>query len=308
MAIGTGNYPKALREGVKIWWGMEGTPLAPIYPQIFSKTTSDGAFEEGVQLVGGGLVPVKPEGAATTYTSMNQGYTTRINNIAYSLGLIITHEEIEDNKYPKIGKDRFINLKDGFRETREINHAGVLNNAFNSAFKGGDGAALCSVSHITPKGGTQVNMPTVSSTLSEKSIEDMLILIGNAQDDTGFRQRLIGMKLIVNTANEFRATRILKTKGENRSRSGTGLNDINAIQQLGMLPQGIVVNNYMVNTQNWFIKTNVQAGKGLVTQERSALKMYEDNDTDTLNYKCFFYERYGVGWYNWRDIFGSQSA
>jgi hypothetical protein len=308
MAINTGNYPKALTEGVKIWWGMETTPLAPIYPKIFSKVSSDGAFEEGVQIVGGGLAPQKPEGQATTYTTMNQGYTTRINNIAFSLGIIVTHEEIVDNKYPKIGKARIMGLKDSFRETRELNHAAVLNNAFTASYMGGDGAALCSLSHVTPKGGTQANMATVSAGLSEKSIEDMLILIGDAKDDTGFRQRLIGMSLVINTANQFRATRILKTRGENRSQSGTGNNDLNALVSMGMLPEGIIVNNYMSNVSNWFIKTSVRAGEGLVTQEREALDLFEDNEFDTRNYKTFGYERYGIGWYNWRCLFGSSAA
>jgi hypothetical protein len=307
MAITTGSYPKALTLAKIKWWGMEEQRLAPIYTQIFEKVMSDQSYEEYVQTVGGGLAPALNEGAGVQYTNMNQGYTVRVNNQGFALGIIVTHNEIVDNKYPKLMKQRILGLKDAHRESKELNHSSLLDNAFNTNFKIGDGAAMCSLSHVTPKGGTQANMPTVSAGLSEKSIEDMLILASNMKDDTGFRKLLQGHKLVVSTANQFRATRILKTKGENRSQSGTGNNDLNAIQSMGMLPGGIVVHNYLANASPWFITTNIRKGEGLITQEREPLEIFEDNEFDTRNYKCFAYERYAPAVVNWRAILGSNA-
>jgi hypothetical protein len=308
MAINTGSYPKALTLGVKTWWGMEEDRHPLVHTQIFHTVTSDQNYEEYVQTVGGGLAPVKPEGAGVQYTNMNQGYTVRVTNVAFALGIIVTHEEIVDNKYPKLAKQRIMGLKDAHRESKELNHSSLLDNAFSSSFVGGDGVSLCNLSHVTAKGGTQQNMPTVSSGLSEKAIEDMLVLTMNALDDTGYRQRLSGRKLIVAPSNAFRATRILKTKGEARSQSGTGNNDLNAIRSLGLLPEGIVVNPYSNQSSYWYIQTDLRPEEGLITQERETLQLFEDNEFDTRNFKCFAYERYAPAWVNWRGIYGSQAS
>ena len=302
MAINTGSYPKALVLGVKGWWGSEEDQRhAPIYPQTFEKVTSDQSYEEYVQSLGAGIAPQKLEGQGVQYGNMQQGYSTRVTNIAYALGLIFTHEEIQDNKYPKLAKQRVLGLRDSFRETREINHANIFNRAFNSAYKGGDGVALCSSSHVSSLGYTNANQPSVATDFSEKALEDQLISIMQAKDDKGFFQRLSGDKLVVAPANAFIATRVLKSVKQ----SGNSNNDVNAVREMGLLKGGVVVNPYLTSPMAWFVTTDVRKGEGLITQEREALSLKEDNEYDTMNYKVFAYERYAPFWVNFRAVWGS---
>lgn len=302
MAINTGSYPKALVMGVKGWWGSEeDSRHAPIYPKLFEKVTSDQSYEEYVQTLGAGIAPQKLEGQGVQYGSMQQGYSTRVTNIAYALGLIFTHEEIQDNKYPKLAKQRVIGLKDSFRETREINHANIFNRAFTAAYKGGDGVSLCSSSHVSALGYTNANQPSVATDLSEKALEDMLILTMQAKDDKGFFQRLSGDKLVIAPSNAFIAQRILKSA----TQSGNANGDVNAVRDMGLLKGGIVVNPYLTAPMAWFVTTDIRAGEGLITQEREALTLKEDNEYDTMNYKVFAYERYAPFWVNYRAVFGS---
>jgi len=302
MAINTGSYPKALVMGVKGWWGSEeDSRHAPIYPKLFQKVSSDQSYEEYVQTLGTGIAPQKNEGQGVQYGNMQQGYSTRVTNIAYALGLIFTHEEIMDNKYPKLAKQRVIGLRDSFRETREINHANIFNRAFTAGYKGGDGVSLCSSSHVSSLGYTNANQPTVATDLSEKALEDMLILIMQAKDDKGFFQRLSGDKLQIAPANAFIATRILKST----TQSGNANGDVNAVREMGLLKGGVVVNPYLTSPMAWFVTTDIRAGEGLITQEREALSLKEDNEYDTMNYKVMAYERYAPFWVNFRSVYGS---
>ena len=302
MAINTGTYPKALVMGVKGWWGSEeDSRHAPIYPKLFEKVTSDQNYEEYVQTLGAGIAPAKMEGQGVQYGNMQQGYSTRVTNIAYALGLIFTHEEIQDNKYPKLAKQRVLGLRDSFRETREINHANIFNRAFNSSYKGGDGVSLCSSSHVSSLGYTNANQPSVATDLSEKALEDMLILTMQAKDDKGFLQRLSGDKLVIAPSNAFIAQRILKST----TQSGNANGDVNAIRDMGLLKGGVVINPYLTSPMAWFVTTDIRSGEGLITQEREALSLKEDNEYDTMNYKVFAYERYAPFWVNFRAAYGS---
>ena len=303
--VNTGSYPKALVMGVKAWWGMEEERYPAIHEQIFKTIKSDQSYEEYVESVGASFVPQKMEGQSIQYGSMNQGYTTRITNVAYALGLIFTHEEISDNRYPKLLQARTVGLKDSFRETKEIVHANIFNRAFNSSYKGGDGISLCSTAHVTSTNLTQQNQPTVSVGLAEKSLEDMMVLAMNAQDNKGFRMRIHPKQLIVTPSNAFNAHRITKSVKQ----SGNANNDVNANRDMGMLPGGVVVNPYITSPNVWFLHTNIAPEQGLITQEREALgSLREDNEFDTMNYKVFGYERYAPFWIDWRSVYGSNAA
>lgn len=300
--INTGSYPKALWEGVRAWWD-SAAPSAPQYaPMMFRKESSSKNYEEYVQSVGLGLAVVKPEGQPITYDSMQQGFITRGTNIAYGLGIITTHEELKDNLYVKLTKNRTVKLRRAFAETKNINCSNIYNRAFNSTYIGGDGVSLLNTAHPNFTAGTWQNKFTVDSALSQAAIEDMLILMMQAKDDRGYIEPLMGDKLIVHPNNYFNAERILKTQ----KNVGTNLNDINPINTQGLLTGGIVSNPYLTATGPWFITTNCE--EGMIWQEREALDIWEDNDADTRNFKVGAYERYVFLWANPRGLFGSNAA
>ena len=300
--INTGSYPKALWEGVKSWWDSAAADAPQYAPMMFRKESSTKNYEEYVQSVGLGLAVVKPEGQGISFDSMQQGFVTRGTNVAYGLGIITTHEELKDNLYVKLTKNRTEKLRRAFHETKNINAANIFNRAFNSSYKGGDGVSLLNTAHPNFTAGTWANKLAVDSALSQAAIEDMLILMMQAKDDRGYIEPLMGDRLIVHPNNYFNAERIIKTP----KAVGTNNNDINPINTEGLLRGGLVSNPYLTATGPWFITTNCQ--DGMIWQEREALEIWEDNDGDTRNFKVGAYERYVFLWGNPRGLYGSNAA
>lgn len=298
MAITTGNHPKSLWPGVKAFFGKTYREKPMVCTMVFDSMTSDKAYEEVVEETGFGLAPQKAEGASVSYDTDAQGYTTRFTNVTYGLGAIVTREAIEDNQYENVASRKASKLARSMRQTKENVHANVLNRAFTAAYAGGDGKELLATDHPSYVGNQQ-NELTVSADLSEASLEDVLILIRLATDSRGLRIQLEGQKLIVPPQLAFEATRILSSANQ----SGTANNDINAMKALGLLPGGVVVWDYLSDTDAFFVKTD--APEGLMTFQRRALALTQDNDFDTENARMKATERFVAGWGDWRGLYGS---
>jgi len=299
--ISTGNHPKALWPGVEAWFGRKYDMHEKFCEQMFDISTSKKKYEENVEVTGFGLAPIKSEGGSVSFDSESQGPTTRYTHVAYGLGYIVTREEQDDNLYATVAKQRAEALAFSMYTTKEIIAANVYNRAFNNAYKGGNGVEMISTLQVT-EDGTQSNELAVAADLSEASLEDILIQIKNAKNSRGLRINLQGQKLIVAPDNEFTANRILFSTLQ----AGTANNDINAIRYMGMLPQGIMSNPFLSDSDAWFVSTN--APNGLKGFMRTGLEFTKDNDFDTSNAKAKAYERYPFGGTDWRGIFGSAGA
>lgn len=299
--VNTGSYPKALWEGVKAWWN-EAAAAAPQYaPMLFTKEMSTKNYEEYVQSVGLGIAVVKPEGSPISYDGTQQGFVTRGTNVAYGLGVITTHEELKDNLYMKLTKNRVKDLRRAFDETRNINACNIYSRAFNSSYVGGDGVSLLNTAHPNFSGGTWQNKLSVDSALSQAAVEDMLILMMQAKNDRGYIEPLMGKKLVVHPYNKFNADRIIGTP----KAVGTNNNDINPINVQSLLPEGVVSCPYLSAPGPWYIPTGIE--NGMIHQEREGLEIWEDNEADTRNFKVGAYERYAFLWVNPRALFGSNA-
>lgn len=297
--ITTGSHPKALWPGVKAWWGRAYNDHQEEWTALFDRASSDKNYEEDVQLTGYGLAPRKTEGAAVTYDSEVQGFTTRYTHIAYGLGYIVTQEEMDDNLYMEVSRPRAAGLARSFRQTKENVAANIYNRAFTSGYTGGDGVVLCSTAHPNTSGGTFANKPTVDADLSEASLEDMIILIMGATDDRGLLINLMPKSLIIARQEWFNANRILKSVYT----PGSANNDINVLKATNALPGGIVMNHYLTSAHAWFIRTDCP--EGMKYYERKGITFTQDNDFDTENAKAKGYERYSFGWTDPRAVFGS---
>jgi len=108
--------------------------------------------------------------------------------------------------------------------------------------------------------------------------------------------------MIIPSELQFTAERLMKSQG----RVGTADNDINAVVSMGMVPQGYVVNNYLTDTDAFFIKTDVPNGMKMFV--RSPIKTAMEGDFDTGNVRYKARERYSFGFSDPRGIFGSPGA
>ena len=221
--ISTASHPKALWPGVKAWWGQVYAEHPEEYVDLFTKDSSSQNYEEDVQLTGFGLAPRKSEGAGVAYDSEVQGFVTRYTHIAYASSYIVTKEELDDNLYEKVSKRRAASLAQGFRQTKENVAANIYNRAFNGAYLGGDGVALCATNHPNTTGGTWANKPTVDADLSEASLEDAVIAIMGYTNDRGLLINVMPTSLHIARQEHFNAHRILKSVYQ----SGNANNDVN---------------------------------------------------------------------------------
>ena len=299
--ITTGNHPKALWPGMRKFWGREYNEHPQEWSEIFESLDSDKNYEEDTEVTGFGLAPVKAQAGAVSYDSESQGPTKRYTHVTYGLGYIVTREELEDNLYEVVSKRRIKALAFSVRQTEEIVAANILNRAFNTSYTGGDGKAMIVSDHPTVSG-NQSNVLTTAADLSEASIEDLCIQIMNAKNSRGLNIKVMPRKLIVSPSEAFNAERILKSTLQ----SGTANNDVNAIKNMGILPDGTCVNHYLTNTDAWFIKTN--APNGLIRFNRRATEFKQDNDFDTENAKAKATLRFSVGWTDWRGVYGTPGA
>jgi len=302
MAISRQQLAKELEPGLNALFGLEYKQYENQHTEIFDKESSDRAFEEEVMLSGFGEAAVKPEGSGVQYDDANESFTARYTHETIALAFSITEEAVEDNLYDSIAKRYTKALARSMAQTKQIKGANILNNAFTSG-TGGDSQYLIDTDHPTiaaPSG--LANEPSTAADLNETSIEAGLTAIGNFKDERGFKIAARGMKLIIPADLQFTAERLMASN----QRVNTADNDINAIKSKGMLPQGYVVNNFLTDTDAWFIKTDVP--NGLKMFERAAIKTAMEGDFDTGNMRYKARERYSFGWSDWRGIYGSPGA
>ena len=301
MAISRAQLVKELEPGLNALFGLEYKSYANEHAEIFDTESSDRAFEEEVMLSGFANAAVKPEGQGVQFDDAQESFTARYTNETIALAFAITEEAIEDNLYDRLASRYTKALARSMANTKQVKAAAVLNNGFNASFAGGDGKALFADDHPTIAGSFKNELET-GADLNETSLEQALIDIGKMTDERGLKIAARGMKLIIPSELQFTADRLMKSEG----RTGTADNDINAIRNMGMIPQGYTVNHFLTNAKKWFVKTDVP--NGLKHFVRSPIKTSMEGDFDTGNVRYKARERYVFGFSDPRGIFGSDAT
>ena len=302
MAISRSQLAKELEPGLNALFGMEYSRYEQQHAEIFETEASDRAFEEETLIVGFGNAKVKSEGQSVAFDQASEGFTARYSHETIALAFALTEEAIEDNLYDRLGARYTKALARSMAHTKQVKAASVLNNAFSSSFTGGDGKSLVATDHPLTGGGTFSNRPTTFTDLNETSLEDALISISTFVDDRNMIIALQGTKLVVPPQLQFVADRLLQTPG----RVATSDNDINALKNMGMIPEGYTVNHFLTDTDAWFLLTDCP--DGFKHFERSPLSTSMEGDFDTGNVRFKARERYSFGFSNPRAVFASQGA
>ena len=302
MAISRAQLAKELEPGLNALFGMEYDRYENEHAEIFETESSDRAFEEEVLIVGFGNAEVKTEGQGVDYDSASEGFTARYTHETVALAFALTEEAVEDNLYDRLGARYTKALARSMAHTKQVKAANVLNNAFSSSYTGGDGLSLINTAHTLAGGGTWANRASTMADLNETSLENALIGISTFVDDRNMILALQGTKLIVPPQLQFIADRLLESPG----RVGTADNDINAVKNMGLLPQGYSVNHFLTDTDAWFVLTDCP--DGFKHFERSPISTSMEGDFDTGNVRYKARERYSFGWSNPRCVYGSQGA
>ena len=302
MAISRAQLAKELEPGLNALFGLEYARYDNEAAEIYDTESSERAFEEEVMLSGFGSAPVKTEGTAVSFDDAQEAYTARYTMETIALAFSITEEAIEDNLYDRLASRYTKALARSMSNTKQVKGAATLNNAFDSSFVGGDGLELISTAHVLVNGNTWRNEPTTAADLNETSLENGLIDVAGFVDERGLKVSVRGQKLIIPAALQFVADRLL----ESTLRPGTADNDINAMRNMGMLPQGYTVNHYLTDTDAWFMRTD--APRGFIHFERMPISTKMEGDFDTGNVRFKARERYSFGYSDPRCVYGSPGA
>jgi hypothetical protein len=303
MAISRAQLLKELLPGLNALFGLEYATYGEQHKEIYDTETSERSFEEETKLSGFSAAPVKNEGASLAYDNAQEAFTARYTHETIALGFSLTEEAIEDNLYDSLSGRYTKALARAMAYTKQVKAAAVLNNGFSGgAFAGGDGVALFATNHPLVSGGTNSNTQATPADLNETSLEAAVIQIAAWTDERGLLIAAKPKKLVVPPALQFVATRLLETQ----LRVGTTDNDINAIVNNGSIPDGYTVNNYLTDTNAYFLTTDVP--NGMKHFVRTPLSNSMDGDFDTGNVRYKSRERYSFGFSDPLGMFGSPGA
>ena len=303
MAISRSQLVKELEPGLNALFGLEYKRYENQHAEIYVEESSDRAFEEEVMLSGFANAQVKGEGAGVAFDSAQETFTARYTMETVALAFAITEEAIEDNLYDRLASRYTKALARSMSNAKQVKAVEPLINGLPSTatFNSGDGVALFSTAHPTIAGTFQ-NTLTTQADLNETSLEQALIDIAGMTDERGLRVAARAVKMIVPSETQFNADRLMKSQG----RTGTADNDINAIVSMGMVPQGYRVNNYLTDSDSWYLMTDVPNGMKYFNRAPLTTAMEGDFDTGNVRYKAR--ERYVFGVSDPRGIFGCEGA
>ena len=311
MAISRAQELKQLLPGLNALFGEEYTTYDNQHEEIYTTENSERSFEEELKLSGFGAAPVKDEGASINYDTAQESFVARYTHETIAMGYAITEEAMEDNLYVSLSARYTKALARAMSYTKQVKAVFPLNNGFTNSFQGGDGVNLFTASgdgvtggdgHPLVSGGKNSNRPATAADLNETSLEDAVIQIGKWTDERGLKIAARPRKLIVPSDLQFTATRLLQSE----YRVGTADNDINAVKSNGVIPEGYAVNNYLTDTNAFFIITDVPDGMKHFVRASMATSMDGDFDTGNVRYKAR--ERYSFGVSDPLGVWGSPGS
>ena len=272
----------------------------PEWSQVLTQITgTPRSYHEEPVLYGFGAAPEVPDGQPVTYGIGGTNFIKRYPYAVYGLAFAITKVLAEDGDHIRIGKTYGEHLGQSMIETKELLSANQLNRSFNGAYAGGDGVSLIHPAHPIPGGGSYSNQLATAAALSQTSLEQALIQVRSATDDTGKRIQLEPRKIICAPSNVMQAEVLLKSV----LRTGTTNNDVNPVKSLALLKGGQANLSRLTSNTAWWVLTDAPHGLQLVMRRPLQRSGEGDFETDSARYKCM--ERYAVGWTQPRAVYGT---
>ena len=304
MAISRAQLLKELLPGLNALFGLEYKRYGEEHKELYETETSERSFEEETKLSGFSAAPVKSEGNAIAYDNGQEAWTARFNHQTIALGFSITEEAVEDNLYDALSSRYTKALARAMSYTKQVKAADILNSGFTGSGNPtyGDGKVLFATDHPLVSGGTNSNTQATPADLNETTLEAAVIQIAAWKDERGLLIAAKPRKLVVPPSLQFVAERLLKTE----LRVGTTDNDINALKNMGVIPEGYCVNHFLTDTNGYFLLTDVP--NGLKHFVRTPLATSMDGDFDTGNVRYKSRERYSFGVSDPLGIWGSPGA
>ena len=308
MPLTSGNFADLLKPGLKRIFDIGMSRPRPIMELLFGVETST-RFEEQYQGMGSqGLVPVFD--GTVPYKDFDAGYRTDIRNYEFAMGVQVERRLVDDDQFNQIRR-RASNMADSFNVTIEADAAQVFINGFTdsgtnrmgASTNGADSVGLLSTAHShgpANTSNTQANEATLALTLD--NLDTTRQAMRSFTDD---RDQLLGVNpdmLLVPLELERTATQLVSERAIYEP--GSAQYDINMFS--GRFRP--VVWDRLTDSNAWFLIDSTLMKQHLIWQWRIKPEFSEAEDFDGLTAKFRGYMRYGIGWTDWRWIYGQNPS
>ena len=304
MPLTSGNFADLLKPGLKSIFDVGMSRPRPIMEMLFGVESST-RFEEQYQGMGAqGLVP--PFDGTVPYHDFDAGYRTDIRNYEFAMGIQVERRLVDDDQYGQVRR-RASNMSDSFNNTIEQDAVNVFINGFTdsgtnrmgASTNGADGVGLLSTAHpYSPAdtGTTQANEGTLALTID--NLDTTRQAMRNFTDDAG---QLLGVHpnmLLVPPELERTATQLVSARA--LYEPGSAQYDVNMFS--GRFQP--VVWDRLTDANAWFLIDSNLMKQHLIWQWRIRPEFANADDFDGMIAKFRGYMRYGIGWTDWRWIYG----
>jgi len=292
----SGKWPQLLEAGLRIVFEQQRDEIMrdSLIPSLFNVQTSNSAVEESASV--NGLRDWFEYKGAIEYAEPIEGWGARYEHTEYVQGMVVERKLVDDAKYREINA-RATMLATSAGRTREKHAASIFNNAFSSAYKGGDGVALCDAHPYSPtNSATQSNAG--SSALDNTSIGTTLAAMRNYKGGIGEHLTVQPDMLLIPPGLEKAAYVALNSMQLPDSEK----NDINYLKAQGIT---VVVWKYLEDANNWFMVDSRLMKQWLNWFDRVPIEFSLDPRSDfELMLRFRGYMRYSYGWDDWRWVYG----
>lgn len=295
------QWPYLLEPGLRriFFLQMQALAARSVRPILFNIMGSQKAQEHF--LGAGGMGDVPEYKGAIEYDDIEELFKTTLTHKEWVKGFKVERKLVEDDQYNTINA-RPAQLAMAYERTKEKHAASVFNNAFSSAYVGGDGVALCSASHpYSPTNpGAQGNMGT--SPLSYDAVIDTRKEMRAYEDDRGELMPVMPDLIVHPPELEDTANKIVNTA----NKPSTNEFEDNFVRRTNMRALSW---DYLTDSNNWFLIDSAMAALHLLWIDRVATEFAVDPTGDyNLEAKYRGYARWSFGWSDWRWVYGHQVA
>ena len=298
-----GRFAHLLFPGIKKIFFDSFKEAKPVGMTIFNADKSNQAWEDDLSMAGFELLQRYGELEDIPIREARQGFRTRYIHRKWGSGYRISWEALQDSVYPDVLKKLPSQLARSARATKETIFASVINNGFNASFTGADGKSLFAIDHPLAgmAGGTSQNRFSGAIGLSQTSLKEAVTQLKRTKASDDIFSPVTGpFTLLVPDQLEHRANEIVGTPTTAYSTDNT----INVVNRMNMK---VMPWSYLTDETNWFL---------LGPKDQTMLRYYERwpirQDTENITIKqCMIhiiYERYAVGWSDWRGTWGAEGS
>lgn len=275
--------------------------LPKMREKIFTIVREERAFLEFFEV---GDVPDVTEFNGTLSTlSISPGFHSKLETKEFASQLIAERKLIDDKRYPVLD-GRAAGLMESCNRVAEKKAVGIFNNSFSSAFDfmtREENVALCSDSHSTKSGASTTtgfdNAGT--SALSKTSIAATRLLMRKFKNDIGERID-IGDELALIVPDSLYDT-AMEIVGTEKGYDEATMTKNMEFGRYKVMPWLRLDDN---DANNWFMVDLKKMKKNLIFWDRIKPEYKNTIDWDTYALKQAVYMRLGVGFKDWRWIYG----